>query len=233
MIIVNFSTYFSLNFVGTTTFIDKHKAKRLVELVFVFYKKEKNMATNIKYEEIDGTEQKYARDFVNSISSYINNSGYLLETQQNLPYTNFCYLIDEKGKGIKHKKGQNLFSVDILLSRKTNEGKIPLVVVEVKLKYNTHEILTYSMKAEKHKSVFPFLRYGFLVLYKKNREIPNRFYMHQKFDFNAHFTLKEFTENSESDELQTKLREFAELLISEAKIAERDHKRIFNYNAKY
>lgn len=76
-------------------------------------------------------------------------------------------------------RGDYAFQTDILIKK----GKTPLLVLE--LKYNsltTHNILTYSAKALKHKGVFPYLRYGLIVGNKPS--VDRRFFIHNEgFDF--------------------------------------------------
>jgi hypothetical protein len=53
-------------------------------------------------------------------------------------------------------------AVDILIEKA--EPTIPLVVVELKFGgFSTHDIITYSSKATRHKEIYPYLRYGFVV----------------------------------------------------------------------
>jgi len=61
------------------------------------------------------------------------------------------------------KRGQlYAFETDILIER-TNPA-IPLVVLELKYaSFSTHDIITYSSKATRHKQVYPYLRYGFVL----------------------------------------------------------------------
>ena len=59
-------------------------------------------------------------------------------------------------------RGQFAFETDILIEKKN--PAIPLVVVELKFGgFSTHDIITYSAKATRHKENYPYLRYGFLV----------------------------------------------------------------------
>jgi len=81
------------------------------------------------------------------------------------------------------RRGQNAFEVDILI--KDKKLGLPLVVIEVKLeKFSTHDVITYSQKALKHKDIYPYLRYGFVVMCGKNDYIERRFFVHnQGLDF--------------------------------------------------
>ena len=60
---------------------------------------------------------------------------------------------------------------------------LPLVVIETKYGgFSTHDVLTYSTKAQKHKEIYPHLRYGLVVGGEK--KIHNRFFTHNiGFDF--------------------------------------------------
>ncbi len=60
------------------------------------------------------------------------------------------------------KRGQFAFQTDILVEKVDTE--IPLVVIELKFGgFSTHDIITYSSKATRHKEIYPYLRYGFVV----------------------------------------------------------------------
>ena len=57
-------------------------------------------------------------------------------------------------------RGNLAFQTDIMIK----DEKIPLVVLELKVDgFSTHDILTYSNKALKHKEVHPYLRYGLII----------------------------------------------------------------------
>ena len=73
----------------------------------------------------------------------------------------------------KPKRGQFAFQTDILISN----DKVPLVVIETKSGgFSTHDVLTYSTKAAKHKEVYPYLRYGFIV--GGRDRIDRKFFIH-------------------------------------------------------
>jgi hypothetical protein len=70
-------------------------------------------------------------------------------------------------------RGQLAFETDILIKK----SKIPLVAIELKFGgFTIHDILTYSTKALRHKDLYPFLRYGFVV--GGIKKIQNRFFVH-------------------------------------------------------
>jgi hypothetical protein len=76
-------------------------------------------------------------------------------------------------------RGQLAFETDILI----RDSKVPLVALELKFgHFTTHDVLTYSTKAIKHKELYPYLRYGFVV--GGIKKIQNRFFTHNAgFDF--------------------------------------------------
>ncbi len=79
----------------------------------------------------------------------------------------------------KPSRGNLSFQTDLMIK----DNNIPLVVIEVKYNgFSTHDVLTYSTKAQKHKEIYPYLRYGFLV--GNLNVIHNRFFIHNYgFDF--------------------------------------------------
>ena len=64
-------------------------------------------------------------------------------------------------------------------------AKTPLVVVELKAgSFSSHDVITYSWKAQRHKQVYPYLRYGFAVVGVD--ALGRRFMTHNEaFDFAA------------------------------------------------
>ena len=47
------------------------------------------------------------------------------------------------------------------VNAQNNKKSIPLVVMKIKFgRFKTHDVLTYSAKALKHKEIYPCLRYG-------------------------------------------------------------------------
>ena len=77
------------------------------------------------------------------------------------------------------KRGQSAFETDVAVFEPRGDGKqIPRVVIECKLKLTTHDILTYSAKARRHKQIYPYLRYG--IMLANERAIPRRFFTHNE-----------------------------------------------------
>src|SRR5438045_2919486 len=79
----------------------------------------------------------------------------------------------------KPTRGQAAFQTDLCVFERINdEIHIPRVVMEFKLNLSTHDVLTYSSKARKHKQVYPYLRYGIVV--SNEKRVPGRFFTHNE-----------------------------------------------------
>lgn len=78
----------------------------------------------------------------------------------------------------KPKRGQSAFQTDICIYEHINNIDFPRIVIEFKTNISTHDILTYSTKAGKHKKIYPCLRYGLLA--SEIDFIPDRFFMHNE-----------------------------------------------------
>lgn len=77
------------------------------------------------------------------------------------------------------KRGASAFQTDLcIFEDRTTEISIPRVVIEFKTKITTHDVLTYSTKAIKHKQIYPYLRYG--VLASSERKVPGRVFKHNE-----------------------------------------------------
>ena len=107
------------------------------------------------------------------------------------------------------KRGDYAFQTDLLIEKR--ESNLPLVVIETKYGgFSTHDVLTYSTKALKHKEIYPYIRYGLVVGGKD--KIDNKFFTHNVgFDFA--FALKEIYD--------TDLQILKTIILEQLKSAER------------
>jgi hypothetical protein len=82
-------------------------------------------------------------------------------------------------------RGDSAFQTDLcVFDTKSDDIVIPRVVLEFKTGITTHDVLTYSAKARKHKQVYPYLRYGLVV--SNAPAVPRRFFVHnESLDFFA------------------------------------------------
>jgi len=78
------------------------------------------------------------------------------------------------------------YETDILIYEQLKE-KIwkPRIIIEAKINsVTTHDAITYSQKAQAHKNVHPYLRYGILIGNRKHHPLPGRLFRHgSHFDF--------------------------------------------------
>lgn len=75
------------------------------------------------------------------------------------------------------KRGSSAFQTDLcIFERRADDVWLPRVVFEFKTGITTHDVLTYSVKAQKRKSIYPYLRYGLVASDETN--VPGRFFAH-------------------------------------------------------
>lgn len=101
------------------------------------------------------------------------------------------------------KRGSSAFETDICIFEDLEGIMFPRVAIEFKPKITTHDILTYSAKAGKHKRIYPCLRYGLLA--SELEVIPDRFFVHNE---NLDFFIAAKTYGGEDE-----IRKFVEKLI--------------------
>ncbi len=82
----------------------------------------------------------------------------------------------ELEKIYKPRRANYAFETDLLI-KKNEVPETPLVVIELKRDgFNTGDIITYSSKAVRHKDIYPYIRYGFVVVNKKR--LDKKFFTH-------------------------------------------------------
>lgn len=84
------------------------------------------------------------------------------------------------------------FETDLLVYEK-NESIKPRIIIESKInRVSTHDAITYSYKAQTHKNVTPYIRYGIMMGNRKHYPLPGRLFRHgTNFDFMI--TFRDFT----------------------------------------
>jgi len=129
-------------------------------------------------------ESKFKERLKAGLSRRLGSDQYEIKIGENLIYKVIINedLQFEPGKPENPKRGSYAFQTDLLITEKGN-NPLPLVVIETKYGgFSTHDILTYSIKAQKHKEIYPYLRYGLVV--GGEDKIHNRFFTHNiGFDF--------------------------------------------------
>lgn len=114
------------------------------------------------------------------------------DTRARVPYARetLAYDLDFK----ENQESKMLFETDLLVYEKTSVIK-PRVIIEAKLdSVTTHDAITYSYKAQHHKGVTPYIRYGIMLGNRKHYPLPGRLFRHgTNFDFMISF--KEYIPN--------------------------------------
>ncbi|HZZ95185.1 MAG TPA: hypothetical protein VFE23_21680 [Usitatibacter sp.] len=79
----------------------------------------------------------------------------------------------------KPVRGQSAFQTDLCVFETLDgDTKIPRVVLEFKPRISTHDVLSYSAKARKHKQIYPYVRYGIVI--GSEEKVPGRFFTHNE-----------------------------------------------------
>ncbi len=128
-------------------------------------------------------EQEITETLVGQLRKYIDVNQYEVDCKTDVLYTLNVTDPDINVVDLSNRKrGQGAFEVDILISKR-GQNKLPLVVIELKSGgLTTHDLLTYGAKAQRHRLLYPFLRYGLLTT--KHSHIARRFFVHgTEFDF--------------------------------------------------
>jgi hypothetical protein len=120
------------------------------------------MVTDIPAVALDKKESEHqvAMRIKGILASHLPD--YVVESGKSILYK---IEVDAYGK-VTHEsldspmRGQFAFQTDVLITK----ASLPLVVIELKVgSFTTHDVITYSWKALRHKRVYPYLRYGFVV----------------------------------------------------------------------
>ena len=105
-----------------------------------------------------------------------------------LPYTSeVLSYIDDKPNKQNLLKSETDFLVYELVDETLWKPKIwkPRIIIEAKANsVKTHDAIAFNQKAQTHKNVHPYLRYGILIGNRMNKSLSGRLFRHgQHFDF--------------------------------------------------
>ena len=116
-----------------------------------------------------------------------------IDTLTKLPY---AYEILEYNQEFKPLKDSNKpFETDLLIYEQDGDVIKPRIIIEAKLGgITTHDAITYSYKAQNHKSITPFIRYGIIIGDREHYPLPGRLFRHgTNFDFMMSFQAVEIS----------------------------------------
>ena len=121
----------------------------------------------------------------------------------------------DRSQESRKKPKNRSYETDVLIyDVEDDDSKIPLVIIECKITaVSTHDLLTYGAKAESHRTIFPYLRYGMVIgeFAPKGASIQYKMLIHgRSFDF--------ITVMMKKDE-QSQIRNFKDVLKNEIKTA--------------
>ncbi len=152
-------------------------------------------------------ESDFADIFFKAAQSALIGSNYIPKKKANILYELFFNNnLELQPKEFDHPtRGRSAFETDISIfeniSNKTS-GLYPRVIIELKTTITTHDIITYSEKAQRHKMIYPGLRYG--IVASNISKISTKFFIH-----NTHLDFvvaaKNFLDEGRLDALVDKL----------------------------
>ncbi len=134
------------------------------------------------------TEREWVSGFIEKLDKELKKTsqkGFVMSAEDGKKLAYACE-IQRYGSDGEPIVSTNEYETDILISDKFDDGSwVPRVIIECKLaKVTTHDALTYSAKAASHRSVHPYLRYGFFAGGRADYALPARLVRHgQQFDF--------------------------------------------------
>lgn len=163
------------------------------------------------------SETKWTLTICNKLRDELSQYNLYVDVEVKLPYqleikrydANWNYqILEEAG-----------FKIDLLIYEKQGEYNIPRVAIESKFnEINTHSVMVYSKKAEQHKNIMPFLRYGIMIGAMEN--LPRRVLKHgDHFDFICCFESEKPTDKE--------WYRFVSMVVAEVEISKKLEKLIY------
>ncbi len=132
------------------------------------------------------TEKEWVKSIIAEIENFLRQTNDTIRVVDGhkLSYTSEVLSYGQDYKPDKQKSMG--YETDILIYEQLDDATWkPRVVIEAKLiRVTTHDAITYSQKAQSHKYVHPYLRYGILIGDRDYHPLPGRLFRHgQHFDF--------------------------------------------------
>ena len=136
-------------------------------------------------------EEQWAESIKDFLSAANLSENIKVETLTKLPYAREIleYNLDFKPK-TEHSE---VFETDIFVYEQFDTIVKPRIIIEAKVaSITTHDAITYSYKAQHHKTITPFIRYGIIIGNRKHYPLPGRLFRHgTNFDFMMSFRKEE------------------------------------------
>jgi hypothetical protein len=165
------------------------------------------------------TEKEWVESIKEFLCSIDLSSNIGIDTLTKLPYAR--EILEYKQDFSPSKETSMNFETDLLIYERNNEVIKPRIIIEAKLSgVSTHDAVTYSYKAQSHKTVTPFLRYGIMLGGREKHPLPGRLFRHgTNFDFMISFEKEKLSESEKTafaDLLRKELlysQQFEEILL--------------------
>ena len=139
------------------------------------------------------TEKQWVETIKEYLQSFVLSENIMVDTLTKLPY---AYEILEYNTDFSPNKENSMpFETDMLIYEQIGNIIKPRIIIEAKLEgITTHDAITYSYKAQNHKSITPFIRYGIIIGNRKHYPLPGRLFRHgTNFDFMMNFQKEELS----------------------------------------
>ena len=129
------------------------------------------------------TENEWTKSICKKLNKHLQTNTLEAKTFAKIPYSQEIVKYSSEWKPEEYEPTR--FETDLTIYEKVDNQFIPRVIIESKLGHiTTHDAITYSYKAEKHKNITPFLRYGIMIGDRGDYPLPGRLFRHgTNFDF--------------------------------------------------
>ncbi len=129
------------------------------------------------------TENEWTKSICYKLKEFLISRNLNADTFQKITYSQEIIEYTKEWEPQYYKPDK--FETDLIIYETFSNMIKPRVIIEVKFgNVTTHDVITYSYKAEKHKIITPYIRYGITIGDFKNSALPGRLFRHgTNFDF--------------------------------------------------
>lgn len=130
------------------------------------------------------TENEWTSSICELLTHPILGENFHATTLQKIPYALEISSFSENWEA-QDDFAPTKFETDLCIYEKVGDRIKPRVIIESKIgRISSHDVITYSYKAECHKNVIPYLRYGIMFGDRDTYPLPGRAFRHgTHFDF--------------------------------------------------
>ena len=152
-------------------------------------------------------ENEWTQNICVKLQKFLKKNALFADTLQRIPYSQEIIGYSEEWE--PEYLAPIKFETDLMIFEKSAEKIIPRIIIEAKIgSVTTHDAIIYSYKAEKHKNITPYLRYGIMIGNRQHYPLPGRLFRHgTNFDFMISFA------GTEPEKIEWKT--FTEMILKE------------------